>query len=149
MGGARMGIDHRTGIAWMFNNDNELYMRNLVGGPKDGLGWVHYPTVGTKPKMGCTFTLVEHLDLIVGYTGDAHGQGGDGFAGADPQTTYILDLATLIWRNGPAAAAAVPLPTAVPQTAAALLYDRFNKEVKYVITTGLQVWRLDIAATPI
>ncbi len=34
------------------------------------------------------------------------------------------------------------VPPGVRQTGAALLYDRFNREVKYVLTHGLQVWQL-------
>jgi hypothetical protein len=145
MGTVRGGVDHRTGHAWLFNNDNELYMRSLAAGTADRVGWYHLPTTGPRPSVGACYCLVEHLDCIVAYTGDTHGQGEDNSAGTDPQTTYILDLATLVWRYGPTLPATVP--PGVPQTSAALLYDRFNHEVKYVLMYGLQVWQLDIASS--
>ncbi len=142
-GTVRGGVDHRTGMAWCFNNSNELYMRSLVLGAADPVGWFHLPTVGTKPNLGASYCLHEGLDLIIAYTGSAEAQSEDGFVGNDPGTTYILDLATLVWRLGPGPRAAVP--TEVPQTSGALLYDRFNREVKFVLADGLFVWRLDVA----
>ncbi len=51
---------------------------------------------GPRPSVGACCCLVEHLDCIVAYTGDTHGQDGDGVARTDPQSTYSLDLATLV-----------------------------------------------------
>jgi hypothetical protein len=149
MGIVRGGIDHRTGHAWMFTNAGELYMRDLSGGPSDGLGWNHLATSGRKPAFGFSACLVEHLDKIACFTGNGTGNSETGPT-ADARKTYILDLATLHWRAGP------QLPSTVPpgfaQTQNNMLYDRFNKKTYCLTlgsasTAGYTVWRLDIEET--
>jgi hypothetical protein len=148
MGVVRGGIDHRVGMAWLFNNSSELYVRDLTGGPNDGRGWVHLPTTGPKPKSAFCATLVEHLDCIVAYSGSAKGHQDDP-AGPDPRVTYVLNLATLHWRYGPQLPAAVP--PGVAQVQANFLYDRFNRKTYQVQAAeslaGYAVWRLDLEET--
>jgi hypothetical protein len=135
-------------MAWLFNNANELYVRDLTGGPNDGRGWVQLPTTGAKPKSAFCATLVEHLDCIVAYSGSAKGHQDDP-AGPDPRVTYVLDLATLHWRHGPQLPATVP--PGVAQVQANLLYDRFNRKIYQVQAAtdlaGYAVWRLDLEET--
>lgn len=152
MGVHRGGVDHRVGMAWQFNNSNELYVRDLIGGPGDGKGWVHLQTTGSRPINGFVATLVEHLNAIVAFTGNTTGNNG-GAPSADPLTTYVLDLATLHWRYGPTS------PTQVTpdggsgngQAGMALVYDRWNRKTYWLGPRaghlGYAVWLLELEET--
>jgi hypothetical protein len=109
---------------------------------------VRYPTSGTRPIGAFTACLAEHLNSIVAYTGDGTGQTGEAIT-STPRTTYVLDLASLHWRLGPAAPATVP--PGIQQTQANLIYDRFNKKT-YAVQVGsssYQVWRFDQTETAV
>src|SRR5262245_37395501 len=61
--------------------------------------WTKQVTTGIKPNSAATFAIDEAKQLIVGWAGF------DNNRGVPVNQTYVLDLATNVWRLGPAGAA--------------------------------------------
>ena len=132
----RGGIDSRNGQLWVIGDNQELYFWEPVQNR-----WNLIPTTGNKPAGHSVFTLNEAKNLIVGWAGydDTVVPGITLVA-----RTWLLDLGTLVWREGPSGKSGPPAAVMVLYVP---LYDAVNKRVLLLVSQvdHTEVWQFDPA----
>lgn len=154
----RSGLNSRTKKLWTLADNlayNELDLRLPT------LSWSAIPTTGTRPTVpapsaypgytdgdyGISAVIDEAANCLVAWCGRNEQVTADG--GADQRKTWIMDLATRVWREGPSLAGGHVVPPASVQCLHRLLYDPVGERTLLVTivpaTAATDVWALQIA----
>ncbi len=128
----RGGRNSRTGMLW-YIGDNQVLRTRMPG----ATGWTTVATTGPTPPLNTVFTLHEGSNTIVGFTGCA--QVTDPCPSNPPRQTYLLDLATSVWRLGPSGANAPPAQVMAKYIPG---YDKVRDRVVLLVPTDerTEVW---------
>ena len=130
----RGGIDSRNGRLWVIGDDQELY----VWDPSRNR-WDLMRTTGSKPAQHSVFTLDEANNQVVGWTGyDQTVVPGTTLIAK----TWLLDLGTLVWREGPSGKSGPPPAVMVLYIP---LYDAVRKRVLLLVARDdhTEVWEFE------
>ena len=115
---ARTGM-RPDGTIWTLDYQNELWTCPLNG------TWVKHATTGDKPDtLGVVACVVEGSNTLVAWCGKTGMVGAD--AGVVRRQTWLLDLATKIWRKGPGLPAGEVVPPAQVSASTNLISDGTN-----------------------
>ena len=132
---ARGGIDSRNGVRWVLGNDNRLWMCSPEG------VYAQIETTGDAPDtIGVVATLVEAADSIVAWCGQSGMTTGS--PGVLRRQTWILDLASRIWRRGPGSQSGEIVPTGRVMCQSNLLSDGDSALLVLDSTSGTEIWQL-------
>lgn len=152
----RSGLDHRDGTLWTLANNSALWLRDARAlAPK----WARVETSGEGPRtpppsaeadsratdFGVIAALDERAGAIVAWCGRNESVGGMG--AVDIRRTWMLELSTRAWREGPSHAAGDLVPPGVSAVGQCLLYDPEAGRVVLCVAGDddlIQVWALEV-----
>ncbi len=130
----RGGIDSRSGKLWVIGDDQEMYVWDPLQNR-----WSLIATTGGKPAGHSVFALDEAKNLVVGWAGyDQTVVPGTTLIAK----TWVLDLGTLVWREGPSGKSGPPAAVMVLYIP---LYDAVKRRVLLLVSQGdhTEVWEFD------
>jgi hypothetical protein len=130
----RGGIDSRSGKLWVIGDDQELYVWDPLQNR-----WNLIATTGGKPAGHSVFALDEAKNRVIGWAGyDQTVVPGTTLIAK----TWVLDLETLVWREGPNGTSGPPAAVMVLYVP---LYDAVRRRVVLLVSQGdhTEVWEFD------
>lgn len=152
----RAGFDSRTKQLYVLANDIEYWSCDLtqasltweykaatgsVGGPPP----LAYPGY-TQGDFGMLAVIDEAANCMVAWTGYVATVGADGLQSL--RKTWVMDLATRVWRDGPSFDAGDTVPPASVAVQADMIYDPVGRRTILTVgrgSVGTEVWELQIA----
>lgn len=151
----RSGFNRTTKELYTLADNAELYTWSMISQPST---WTHVTTTGDRPDIaapsvspsytggdwGLICSVDEAANCLVAWCGQ---NGIASTTEASIRKTWILDLATRVWREGPSFGAGHTVPAAVLAASETLLYDPVNRRT--ILTTQAdhytQVWKFEVA----
>lgn len=154
---SRSGIIRWNKTLYTLADNAELWTYSIIVG---GSSWTHITTTGDRPNVpnptgypshpGADYGLIcsvdEAANCLVAWVCRNEVEGGAG--GSEIRKTWILDLATRVWRQGPSAAGGHTVPTAGGiASKETMLYDPVQRRI--LLTSGIgnitEVWAFNTA----
>lgn len=151
----RSGFDSRTKQLWTCANQMAYWVYDLT---KASPAWEAITTTGTAPTVqppnsslsststdfGMLATIDEAANCLVAWCGQ-NVVASD--TGIQKRTTWIMDLATRVWRLGPYADAGHTVPPGEVAVKQSLMYDPVGRRTILAVGNNFatQVWALQIA----